>query len=502
MTQTPRSEYIAPATDDPKYENLYDRFYAMMKDMAITEHLAFAYALSGEETYGEAARAWTLGSCRSWKPDAEAAPDGGKAYAVMRLLKGVAVSYDLAFDRFSEEEREEIRGMLVATSRNYFQKYFTTPSIAAPTFHTHHAVVEFSSFGVVALALLGEATEAGEWLDFTVKKFTDHLLPTGLAEDGAQVEGATFWASTMHYRLFFMDALRRVTGHDLFKEFESVMNADLALASIAARKQPGWNEAHQSVVLSPSYGQLDYYAPVLLALAREYRRPIYQYFALWDESLGSIQKTRYITPTRQEQLLFELGGYAYVWFDESVPAEVEGEALSYSFPSVGEVYARGSWAPGGLLVALKNGGQVVVHAGGEAVLVAPAFGPVESASVEVVKEDNDRCVLKYFSGTTQRLSIELHRPGRALLEWEGLTEDLSFWSHRSPTKSEKGLLWGNRAEMTLLVGSLGAIQPLGYAPSHSVGNGLLDLIDPAPRKYPLVTIRPSEMGTIRIEVRE
>jgi len=502
LTQTPRKEYIAPQPDDPRYENLYDRFYAMMKDMAITEHLAFAYALSGEDKYGDAAREWTLASCRSWKNDAEAEPDGGKAYAVMRLLKGVAVSYDLAFDRFTEEERKEVRGMLVSTSRNYFQKYFTTPSIAGPGFHTHHAVVEFGSFGVVALALLGEATEAADWLDFTVVKFIDRLLPTGLAEDGAQVEGATFWASTMHYRLFFMDALRWVTGRDLFKEFESEMNADLALASIADRKEPGWNEAHRTVVLSPSYGQLDYYSPVLLALAREYRRPIYQYLALWDESLGCIQKTRYITPNRREQLLFELGGYAYLWYDESVSPVVGNEPLSYAFPSVGEVYARGSWEPGGLLVAVKNGGHIVVHAGGEAVLVAPSFGPVDSATVEIVKDSEGVCHLRYVGSATQIVSVKLERPDRATLEWEGMTEDLSFWCHRSPDRSENTLRWESGAETRILKGSLKEVQPEGYAPSHAVGNGLLDLIDPASRKYPLIAIRPSEGGTIRIAVRE
>ena len=118
----------------------------------------------------------------------------------------------------------------------------------------------------------------------------------------------------MHYRLFFMDALRRVTGRDLFKTHAAHMNADLALASIAARRTGGYDQDHANTVLEPSYGQLDYYAPVLVCLAREYRRGIYQHLALWDETLGQIQKTRYVTP-HGEPLLFELGGYAFVWFD-------------------------------------------------------------------------------------------------------------------------------------------------------------------------------------------
>jgi len=219
LTKTPRKNWIAPVAPDPIYENLYDRFFGIMGDLAITEHLSFAYALSGKKEYGEAARRWVLASCRAWQHEADGAVDGGKAYAVTRLLKGVAVGYDLVFDRFTDTERKEVRDTLVRIGRLYFKDYFQMPTYAGPEFHTHHATVEWSSFGVVALALLGDEPEAQQWLDATVTKFERHLLPTGLAPDGAQIEGSTFWASTMQYRMFFMDALRHVTGRDLFRGF-------------------------------------------------------------------------------------------------------------------------------------------------------------------------------------------------------------------------------------------------------------------------------------------
>ena len=81
-----RKQWIAPVAPDPNYENLYDRFYAIMGDLAVTEHLAFAYALSGQGTCGQRAREWVLASCRSWKREADGTPDGSKAYAVSRLL--------------------------------------------------------------------------------------------------------------------------------------------------------------------------------------------------------------------------------------------------------------------------------------------------------------------------------------------------------------------------------------------------------------------------------
>src|SRR4051812_38856751 len=276
LTKTPRTKWIAPVSPDPIYENLYDRFYAIMRDLAITEHLAFAYALSGDKRYGDAARQWTLASCRAWRHEADSAPDGGKAYAVSRLLKGIAVGYDAAYDCFSDAERDEIRSTLTSIASKYFTGYFTTPTIAGESFHTHHATVEWSSFGVTALALLDESPDARKWLDATTTKFETHLLPLGLAADGAQVEGATFWASTMHYRIFFMDALRRVTGQDLFKRFEKQISADYALASIGGEHDSTSCDSNDSVILSPSYGQLDYPSPVLLFLAREYHHPLYE----------------------------------------------------------------------------------------------------------------------------------------------------------------------------------------------------------------------------------
>ncbi len=60
--QTPRKEWISTIAPDPIFENLYDRFYAAMHDMAIIEHLAFASALSDRDhdPYFEPARRWAL----------------------------------------------------------------------------------------------------------------------------------------------------------------------------------------------------------------------------------------------------------------------------------------------------------------------------------------------------------------------------------------------------------------------------------------------------------
>jgi hypothetical protein len=496
----PRKEWIAPISSDPNYENLYDRFYAIMGDLAVTEHLAFAYALSSDERYGEGARQWALASCRAWQHEADSEPDGGKAYAVMRLLKGVAVAYDVAFDRFSEAEREEIRRTLQRIGQKYWQGYFSTATISGPDFHTHHAIVEWGSLGVAALALLGEIPEAKIWLDGTTKKFEEHLLPTGLTPDGAQVEGATFWASTMHYRIFFMDALRRVTGRDLFGRFQKEMNADLALASVVATHRRDQVEAQQSVLLSPAYGQLDYYAPALLFLAREYRRPTCQYLALWDETLGEIQRTRYITP-HGEQLLFELGGYAFVWYDARAPAKANAERLAYHFPSVDEAYVRGSWKPNDLAVGVRKG-ELVVHAAGVPVLIEPMDWrePREGIHIQKVEDNGSVAMIHGTNSAGEVLTVELHRPNRILIKRRRIG-DWEWWCQGAPVQKSETLRWKNKARLQVISGTISKWEPAGYEPVLSVGFGKLKMADPSPRAFPRCTVQPGKGGGVVIEVR-
>ena len=500
LERQPRQERIAPLSPDPIHENLYDRFYAIMADLAITEHLAFAYALSGQAEYGEAARQWTLASCRAWSPEGEEPPDGGKAYAVLRLLKGIATGYDLAWECFSVGEREEVRQVLARIGQNYWEHYFSTPAISGPDFHAHHAVVEWSSFGVAALAVLGELPAAEVWLEASTRKFEEHLLPLGLAPDGAQVEGATFWASTMQYRLFFMDALRRVTGRDLFAQYAPYMSADLALAAIALPKEPGHDQDHQSVILEPSYGQLDYYAPVLLALARQYRRPLYQHLALWDRSLGALQHTRYVTP-HGEALCFSMGGYAYLWYDPDLLAGVEEVPRSYWFPSVDEAYLRASWEPGDLLVGVRKG-EVVVHAGGQTLLIEPITWREAPAGlrIESLEDDGARALIRCAGPEGRSLNIELHRPSRTLRLKRRVPGPWQWWSHACPAVEGNTLKW-DQAQLQLQTGTLQALDATGFTSQLAVGNGLLKIADPAPRQLPLVTVQPDRGGLIELEIR-
>ncbi len=512
VAQTPRDEWIPTISPDPIFENLYDRFYAAMHDSAIVEHLAFASILSDpdQDPYFKSARGWTLAVARVWKNEATNRPDASKAYAVLRVMKALAVAYDLLHDRLSGEERSAIRETLVAVGKEYFV-FFADPTVAGKDYNKHHGSVDAAPFGVVALALLGEVPEADAWLDRMIQKHVDYLLPHALTPSGTSDQSSNFWASTLQYRIFFMDALRRVTGRDLFKEFPHSLPGRIALAAIAGKHPKGHNghQNHHSVLFGPSYGQLDYWSPVLLFLAREQRRPIYQYLALWDESLGQLQRTRYITPNRKEELLFAFGGYSYVWYDPSVSPELEPDlprAFEFPEPEVNEAYLRDSYQPGGIVVGLLKGG-LAVHVGGRPILVdhfglADINKPAKAVDEMLVADDGRlafvRCVGPKSLGIGVQ-SVELRRPGKLTIRREA-EKTLAWWYSGNPVRSGDSLSWPDGTSLTLTNGVIDKIDPRGYVDSVAHYGGM-KFADPHPFVYPVVMVRPIA-GEIEISIEQ
>ncbi len=501
--QIPRSEWIPPAEDDPQFENLYDRFYAAMHDMAIVEHLAFADALAdpSDDRYRLAATRWTMACARVWRNEADVEPDASKAYGVLRIMKALAVSYDLLYDKLAPADRRELRGTLVAIGERY-APFFRDPSTAGEGYNKHHGSVDAAPFGVIALALLGDQPKATAWLDIIVGKHTQYLLPHALTPSGTQEQSSNFWASTLQYRIFFLDALRRVTGRDLLEEFPESLPGRVALAAVAGKhpQDVTYNESHRSVLFGPSYGQLDYWSPVLLYLARHHRRPIYQRLALWDRSVGSLQRTRYVTPSRGEELLFSFGGYAYAWYDPAVPAESEQDlprAFQFPEPEVDEAYLRASYRAGDLVVGMKKGG-IVVHAGGRPVLVDQlkvddVNDPAPAVEEVLVADDGRRALIRCVGPASAGIGeqrITLHRPSNLDLSRD-VDRDMSWWYAGEAVRRENQITWPDGTRLEVTRGEIIEIDTHGFVETkvHYAG---MKFADPHPMIYPVVKVRPDE----------
>ena len=509
--QTPRTKWIPSVVPDPRFENLYDRFYAAMHDTAIVEHLAFASALSepAHDPYFEPARRWALASAKTWKNEATNKPDASKAYAVLRILKGLAVAYDLLHDRLTDDERRQIRETLTAVGREYFV-FFKDPTTAGKGYNKHHGSVDAAPFGVVALALLGEVPEAQAWLDRMVEKHVDYLLPQALTPSGTSDQSSNFWASTLQYRIFFLDALRRVTGRDLFAEFPDALPGRISLAAVAGT-QPrdlAYNESERTVLFGPDYGQIDYWSPVLVFLARQERRPIYQHLALWDESLGKLQRTRWITPTKKEELLFSFGGYAYVWFDPTVPDQVEKDlprAFEFPEPAVNEAYLRDTYQPGGLVVGFKKG-SLIVHAGGRPVLVDllktdDYNKPARPVDEMLVADDGRLAQIRSVGPRSAGIGeqrVELRRPGRLTIRRE-TDGEMAWWcagNLQAQAKHPPMARWNDPRRHAWRRSPASSPRAIPRSSAHYGG---MQFADPHPFVYPVIRARP-ERGRLEITV--
>jgi hypothetical protein len=280
------------------------------------------------------------------------------------------------------------------------------------------------------------------------------------------------------------------------------MSGRLPLAKVATRKAPGYAENHQSVLMEPDYGQLDYMAPVLLCLAREYRKPIYQHLALWDSGLGSIQKSRYITP-HGEHMLFDFGGYVYAWYDPSVPDEVDaGLPLAFDFPETHEAYVRTGYRPDGLLAGYWQG-VVAVHAGGRPVLIEwvnppPASDPTREVTLaETGTTSVIRCLAVANAAFVEQ-TVTLERPKRCTIARKTGVE-MRWWCHGAPVREGNTVRWPDGTQLLVTRGALTAWDPIGYSDEKIVGMGKLKCVDPLPMRYPLATARP-DAGELVIEI--
>jgi hypothetical protein len=502
LTRPLRTQWIAPITPDPNYLNLYDRFYAMMADMAVMEHLAFAYAYSDDPAYFGKARLWLLSNARIWQNEAEGEPDQNKAYAVTRILKGLAICYDILYPQLDGKDRQEVRDTIVRIGDKYYEWYLHNPDMAGVKQNKHHGSVEAASFGIAGLALLGDYDNAQKWVELMIQKHKEFLLPKALTSDGDHEQTSNYWVSTMQYRIMFMDALRRVMGVDLFRAYEKYMDARIALATIVGERKAGFCGSNESVLFNPSYGQLDYWSPVLVFLAREYRHSTYQYLALRDQNLGLLQKTRYITPN-DEQLFLCMGGYAYCWYDDSVPAQLEPNLpTSFIFPQTNEAYLRNSYNSGDIAAGIRRG-HIIFHDGREPIVSeiwTDRQTVAQPGNITLTDDGNTATIVcgkdicEDFS--EQRLAFK--RPDKLLLERK-TDKPLEFWSYELPVRDGNDLIWHNRYRLTVTNGTVSNCIPEGYEDAIVTGLGKLRCMDPAPKRYAKIVLQPIN-GIIRFEV--
>jgi len=194
------------------------------------ETIAFVYLLTGDRTYGEAARRWVL-HLASWDPKGTTNftlnCEAGKP-----LLYRPARAYDWAWDMFTPEERTKIQ----ATFRARVLEAWNSGEVQKGVGHLQrpfnsHGNRIWHKIAEAGIAWLDEIPEAPQWLDYAVNKFFA-CYPVWSDDDGGWHEGVSYWSGYQNKVVWWLQIAQSALGLDGLKKpfFAQVGDYPLYLA--------------------------------------------------------------------------------------------------------------------------------------------------------------------------------------------------------------------------------------------------------------------------------
>jgi len=193
------------------------------------EVLAFAYLMTGDNRFRDAARRWAL-HLASWNPDG---PTNWRLNdeAAMPILHRLARIYDWAYGALSPEDRQKVRSVLLRRAMDCWKGGQTGEGgghLNRP--YNSHGNRSWHKLAENAIATFGETPESERFLSFAVQKFFA-AYPVWSDDDGGWHEGLAYWASYMVKATWWLDVARTALGIDGFKKPFFTHFADYALYS-------------------------------------------------------------------------------------------------------------------------------------------------------------------------------------------------------------------------------------------------------------------------------
>ena len=223
------AEEFPPQPSHPRY-SADDRFDRQMNEYCRASFsLAFLYQMTGEPRY--AAKAFEFAAAlaelpvwilkahdftiiydRVWPWNALLNDDNVVFSFDIRTASTsiyMALVYDWCYDAFGKKERDKLRNALyekviLPVRHNYDYQWWAT------SYKCNWCGICFSGLGVAALALLTEDPSLTDVAAEAYNRITTHLGYLG--PDGAWQEGRSYWAYGMSETIYFMEAMRVVTG--------------------------------------------------------------------------------------------------------------------------------------------------------------------------------------------------------------------------------------------------------------------------------------------------
>lgn len=175
--------------------------------------LALAYLLTGEEKYGQAAKAHLL-NLLDWETGGIASLESSFDEIGLRIERTAAQAYDWLYDLLSDAERRAVRSMLLNHGDLMYarlrERDFLNHSGSSHDGRLPGYLIEFS----IALA---EEPRARDWLDYAMRALLT-VYPHWAGEDGGWAEGVSYSLSYNDRFITPFQSLYAATGYDLWQK--------------------------------------------------------------------------------------------------------------------------------------------------------------------------------------------------------------------------------------------------------------------------------------------
>ncbi len=178
--------------------------------------LSFAYLISGDEQYAEAARRWVL-FASPFRMDyhlEDRAQHDTVVYNYEYGLKAMALAYDRLYDRLTDEERQQILGHIEYHCENAYKWCHDRLKLHL-NYQNSHGQQCMHALLTTVLAVADETPQTAEWADWLIRQYVNRIAWG--SDDGGYTEGQTY-GHKFQFILEGLAAVKTATGVDVFKK--------------------------------------------------------------------------------------------------------------------------------------------------------------------------------------------------------------------------------------------------------------------------------------------